>query len=150
MRINWTYILHRYSWRKGTASERRFIEIQFSLARTLRAKRRSRLLTQVQLAKRMGIAQQTISKVERASRHVTIDCFVRAMIALDATDAEIAAAFNAENDRGVQQLRARGRLHALKPRPERGSSEPPSASHTLDRTGYYPSVPGFVRKVQLE
>jgi len=116
MRFNWTYILHRHSWRKGTSDERRFIEIKYALARTLRAKRRARGFTQARLAKRIGAAQQTISKVERASAHVTIDYFVRAMIALGATDAEIAAAFNAESDNGLKQLRDRGRLQALRPR----------------------------------
>jgi transcriptional regulator with XRE-family HTH domain len=113
MKLNWTFIFRRRAWRKGTSAQRREIEIRYVLARRLRAKRRRARITQRELAQRIGSAQPTISKLERASLHVTMDLFVRAMIALDATDAEIAEAFNASTDGSVFILRRKGELPAL-------------------------------------
>ena len=107
MRLIWTNIFKSYAYRRARADERLLIEIRFSLARTLRAKRRALKITQAQLAKRIGAAPATLSRIELAEPDVAMDNFVRAMIALGASSAEIAAAFDADSREDVQRLRRR-------------------------------------------
>jgi DNA-binding XRE family transcriptional regulator len=117
MRLYWTHVLRMYEYRRGTSAQRRMLEIRFALARTLRAKRRDCRVTQAQLAKAIGAAQQTISEFERLRLNISIDYFVRSMIALNASDEDIAAAFNASAHAGIKQLRYKTAL-PLFPRPQ--------------------------------
>ncbi len=107
MKFYWTHIFRAFFYRQQPPPERRMTEIRLALAVTLRKRRRAAGLTQAHLAARIGSSQPTISRLERASRRVSLDHFVRAMIALNATSAEISAAFNVDEDRGVQLLRSR-------------------------------------------
>jgi transcriptional regulator with XRE-family HTH domain len=116
VRLYWTHLLKRRDWRFGTSSERRELEIRYCLAHRLRLHRRRRRVTQKQLAEMIGAAQPTISKIERASPRATIEIFIRAMLALGANDVEIAVAFNAGVDVGIQRLRLKGELPGLMPR----------------------------------
>jgi transcriptional regulator with XRE-family HTH domain len=107
VRFYWTHIWKSHAYRSGTVAERRFIEIRFSLGRTIRAKRRQLRLTQAELAERIGAAQSTISSLERGVGHAALDIAVRALIGLDANDDEVAAAFNAGAREDIQRLRKR-------------------------------------------
>lgn len=107
MKFRWTHLYRSPGYRRARADARLLIEIRFSLARTLRAKRRKLKLTQAELARRIGAAPATISRLELASPRVAMDNFVRAMIALGAETAEIAAAFDADGRADVQMLRRR-------------------------------------------
>jgi transcriptional regulator with XRE-family HTH domain len=107
MRLWWNHIWKSQAYRRGSAAERREIEIRFRVARVLKQKRRSLRVTQHALAKRMGMAQSTLSRVERASNRVSLDVAIRSLIALDCSDAEIASAFNAGDDHIIAMLRRR-------------------------------------------
>lgn len=107
MRLWWNHLWKSHAYRRGTVAERREIELRFCVARALKAKRRALHITQNQLAERLGVAQSTISRVERASNRVTLDIALRGFFALGFTDEEISAVFNAGANRGVQILRQR-------------------------------------------
>ena len=106
-RFKWTHIFRSLAYHRARANERLLIEIRFSLAVTLRARRRSLKLTQAALAKKMGATPATLSRIERAKNGVAMDVFVRAMIVMGANTAEIAAAFDADSRQDVQRLRLR-------------------------------------------
>lgn len=112
MKLFWTHILNSHAYRFGTANDRRMIEIRYSLARTLRDRRRAARITQKKLAVMIGTTQATISHIERASTHVALDYVVYAFFALCASDFEIGNAFNASGRPDVRrlQLQANARL----------------------------------------
>ena len=107
MRFIWAHIFRWRSYRYARADERLLIEIRFALARTLREKRRKLRVTQAQLARKIGAAPATISRIELASPRVAMDNFVRAMVGLGANTAEIAAAFDVDGRADIQMLRRR-------------------------------------------
>jgi transcriptional regulator with XRE-family HTH domain len=115
MRFIWTSIFKSFAYRRARSDERLLIEIRFSLARTLREKRRKLKITQAQLAKRIGAAPATLSRIELAEADVAMDNFVRVMIALGADTAEIAAGFDTDSREDVQRLRRRTGLGTRRP-----------------------------------
>lgn len=133
MRLYWSHVWRSRTYRNATAEQRRLIEIRFSLARALQSYRRQRGVTQKELARRLGIAQSTISRAERASL-ASLDIGVRALIALGCSDAELAAVFDASRNPGVQILRRRaGEKFFPKPRPDPDLD--PSDDHRFVRKG---------------
>lgn len=134
MRLYWTHVWRSPHYQRADAEQRRLIEIRFSLARKLHRTRRQLRVTQRQLAQRLGVAQSSISRVERASNRVSLDIAVRALIHLGCSDAEIAACFNVAEEPGVQCLRRRAaakRPYAPGP-PE---AAPPAHEHRFLRKG---------------
>ena len=125
-------------------AERRMIEIRYSIARALRERRKRKRVTQKSIAKLLGMAPATLSHIERASMRVTLDQAVYVMLALEFTDADIAAAFNAGERKDVQQLRARMELYAA-PRPSRGirprSNGSKPAGSARDGASLFPGLP---------
>ena len=119
-------------YRHATAGERRLIEIRFSIAYTLRRKRRAARLTQAGLATLTETTRNTISRIERASNRVSLDHAVRALIVLNCTEAEIAEAFNPLLNRGIQKLRRRAD-EPFFPRP-REVGEKSGREHRFPRT----------------
>jgi transcriptional regulator with XRE-family HTH domain len=118
MRLWWSHIWRLRAYQRGTATERRMIEIRFSIARAVRQLRRRRGLTQRQVAHMIGANQATVSRMERASTRVSLELAFLAMIALGATDAEIGNAANANALPDVKRLRARMALkYAKRPAP---------------------------------
>ncbi len=75
-----------------SAEDALYIEIKLELARELRALRRERSLTQVQLAERVASSQSRVAKMEAADATVSIDLIVRSLIALGATSGDVADA----------------------------------------------------------
>ncbi|MGQ0816030.1 MAG: helix-turn-helix domain-containing protein [Gemmatimonadota bacterium] len=108
------------------------IEIRFSVARAVKARRRALRVTQKTLAQRITVAQATVSRVERASNRVSLDIAVRSLIVLGCTDAEIAAAFNAEENAGIQLLRRRARERCY-PKPSAEAASAPAGEHRFIR-----------------
>ena len=98
----------RYAGASGT--ERRLIELRTSAALAVRRLRRKRGLTQKQLADRMGMGQGRVSNLEQIRASVSLDVYARALIELEASDDEIASAFNAGQCFPVKQLRKREQL----------------------------------------
>jgi transcriptional regulator with XRE-family HTH domain len=118
MRLYWSNIWRLRLYQRGTATERRMIELRFSIARAVRQHRRKRALTQKQLARIIGSNQATISRMERASTRVSLEVGFLALIALGASDAEIGNAANASALHDVLRLRARMALkYATRPTP---------------------------------
>ncbi|HUP88448.1 MAG TPA: helix-turn-helix transcriptional regulator [Longimicrobiales bacterium] len=118
MRLWWNYIWRSDSYRRGTATQRRLIELRFNLA--LRVKRCRKLagVSQRELARRCGYAPATVSKVERASSKVTLDVAVKCLLVLGCGDEEIARAFDVRKSASVQHLRQRTAKGYPKPRLE--------------------------------
>jgi transcriptional regulator with XRE-family HTH domain len=126
MRLYWMHVWRSPHFQRAGEEERRLIEIRFSLARKLHSTRRRHRVTQLQLAQRLGVAQSSISRVERASNRVSLDIAVRALIHLGCPDAEIAASFNVAEEPGVQCLRRRAAAkRPFAPRP----SDPAAPRH---------------------
>ena len=65
------------------------IEIRLALARGLRAWRVRRHLTQAALARKIGSSQSRVAKMETGDPSVSIDLFVRALLALGADPREL-------------------------------------------------------------
>jgi DNA-binding XRE family transcriptional regulator len=89
--------LEARGWRVGTAleflglsaDEAAFVELKLALSRALRAQRRARRLTQVQLAKRIGSSQSRVAKMEAGDPTVTLDLLIRSLLALGAKPRDI-------------------------------------------------------------
>ena len=134
MRLYWTHVWRSPHYQHADAEERRLIEIRFALAHKVHRTRRQQKVTQRQLAQRLGVAQSSISRVERASNRVSLDIAVRALIHLGCSDAEIAAGFNVADEPGVQCLRRRAaakRPYAIRP----SGPAPPARKHRFLRKG---------------
>jgi transcriptional regulator with XRE-family HTH domain len=132
MRLWWNHLWKSSIYRHATAAERRLIEIRFSIAYTLKQKRRAARFTQAELGARIGITRNTVSRIERASNRVSLDHAVRALIALNCTDAEIGEAFNPLLNRGIQQLRRRA-AEPLFPKPSADATKS-AREHRFPRT----------------
>src|SRR5687768_8143619 len=76
----------------ATAVGRRIYELKLALSVAVRDRRRALGLSQKVLAERLSCTQGRVSKLERCCGHTTIDFAIAALVALDASDAEIGAA----------------------------------------------------------
>src|ERR1700693_3015866 len=65
------------------------IEIKSALARSLRRRRREAKLSQGRLADRLGSSQSRVSKIEAGDPEVSLDLFVRALLAAGATRGDV-------------------------------------------------------------
>jgi len=65
------------------------IEIKSALARSLRRRRREAKLSQGRLAERLGSSQSRVSKIEAGDPEVSLDLFVRALLAAGATRGDV-------------------------------------------------------------
>lgn len=123
MRLYWKHVWRSPHYQRASADERRLIEIRFVLAVKLQEVRRRSRVTQKQLAERIGVAQASISRAERASNRVSLDIGVRALINLGCTDEEIAATFNTSAHPGIRLLRRRCEVGPPPRRRKEGGSE---------------------------
>ena len=88
--------LEAQGWKVGTVSdfleltpeETLFLEIKFALSQSLKY-RRERLMTQNELASKIGSNQTKIAKAEDADPSVPIELLLRAMLAIGATPQDI-------------------------------------------------------------
>ena len=76
-----------------TSEEMEYIEIKRALSKTLKEKRKSRRLTQVEAAKKIHTSQSRFAKIEAADQTVSIDLLLKANLALGATRKELRHAF---------------------------------------------------------
>lgn len=89
--------LEKKGWRVGSVSEflglsaeeEAYIELKLSLSRFLQEKRKTRHLTQTQLAKLIQSSQSRVAKMEKAEESVSIDLILRSLLALGADMREI-------------------------------------------------------------
>ncbi len=90
--------LQRAGWKVGSVQEflglsdeeSTFIEVKLSLAQSLKKRRLSQGLTQIELASRLGSSQSRIAKMEAADVNVSIDLLVRSLLAMGMTRKELA------------------------------------------------------------
>ena len=73
-----------------TPEEAAYIELKLALARSVREYRRSRKLTQVDMAKMMRSSQSRVAKIEAGDSSVSLDLLIRSLIAMGATQRELA------------------------------------------------------------
>lgn len=90
--------LEAAGWRVGdakdfmglSADENAYVEIRLRLAEGLRRRRARRYVTQAQLAKIVHSSQSRIAKMETGDPTVTLDLLIRTLLALGASDREVA------------------------------------------------------------
>jgi predicted transcriptional regulator len=70
--------------------ESAYIELRLKLADGLRERRRRRHLTQMQLARVVKSSQSRVAKMEAGDPSVTLDLLIRSLLALGASDRELA------------------------------------------------------------
>ena len=73
-----------------SAEEAAYIELKLKLADGLRERRRRRRLTQVELARRVRSSQSRVAKMEAGDPSVTLDLLIRSLLALGASNRELA------------------------------------------------------------
>ena len=99
--------LREKGWREGDAAaflglspeEAAYVEMKLRLADAVRALRVEQLMTQAELADRLGSSQSRIAKVEKADPSVSLDLLTRSMLALGATSSEVGEVIGTTEDR---------------------------------------------------
>ena len=89
--------LERKGWKFGTADEflelsadeSAYIELKLALSDKLRAKRLSKKLTQVDLARIMNSSQSRVAKMEAGDPAVSIDLLIKSLLALGVSKREL-------------------------------------------------------------
>jgi len=88
--------LERAGWKVGSvadflglsAAEEALVELR--LSRSLRERRARRRLSQEQLARLLGSSQSRVAKMESGDPSVSIDLLIRSLLAMGATQKELA------------------------------------------------------------
>jgi len=90
--------LETKGWKVGSAKdvlqlsddEEAYIELRLKLAEGLKARRSDKGLTQIQLAKVIQSSQSRVAKMEAGDPTVSLDLLVRSLLALGASNSELA------------------------------------------------------------
>jgi hypothetical protein len=90
--------LEAHGWRVGSAdeflglseTESALVEMKECLSHELRARRKARKLSQVELAKRLNSSQSRVAKMEAVDESVSIELLLRGLMLLGATRHDIA------------------------------------------------------------
>jgi DNA-binding XRE family transcriptional regulator len=90
--------LRAKGWKSGTTAEflglspeeEAYIELRLRLSRGLRARRMCAKFTQAQLAEAIGSSQSRVAKMEAGDPTVSVDLLVRSLLALGASDRDLA------------------------------------------------------------
>ncbi len=90
--------LESHGWKVGsaeellglTADESAYIDLRWKLSDAVRRLRKERSLTQMQLAERLQSSQSRIAKAEAADESVSLDLLIRTLLALGASDRDLA------------------------------------------------------------
>ncbi len=91
--------LESKGWKVGTAKEflnlsdeeAAYVELRLRLAEGLKARRQARGVTQVEMAKSIKSSQSRVAKMEAGDPTVTLDLMLRSLLALGASNRELAA-----------------------------------------------------------
>jgi predicted XRE-type DNA-binding protein len=92
--------LHEGGWKTGSAAdflklteeEAEYVELKVSLAQYLQKKRKTKHLTQDQMARMVQSSQSRVAKMERSDPSVSLDLMVRTLLALGTSKTELARA----------------------------------------------------------
>ena len=90
--------LEAKGWKVGSAKEvlqlsdeeEAYIELRLKLAAGLKARRADKGITQIQLAKVIQSSQSRVAKMEAGDPTVSLDLLVRSLLALGASNSELA------------------------------------------------------------
>ena len=90
--------LEANGWRVGSAEEfldltpdeSAYIDLRIKLSDAVRRLRKQRSLTQLQLAQLLHSSQSRIAKAESADESVSLDLLIRTLLALGASDRDLA------------------------------------------------------------
>ena len=90
--------LESKGWRVGTAAEflgltageSAYVELKLRLGDSLRKRRQRRNLTQTELASLVRSSQSRVAKMEAGDPSVSVDLLVRSLLALGASDRDLA------------------------------------------------------------
>ena len=90
--------LERAGWKVGSvgdflglsAAEEALVELRLTLSRSLKERRTRRHLSQEQLAKLLRSSQSRVAKMESGDPSVSIDLLIRSLLAMGATQKELA------------------------------------------------------------
>ena len=90
--------LEKKGWKVGDAKEfldlsddeAAYIELKLALSEQLKAVRAEKQVTQVELARRIKSSQSRVAKMEAGDPSVSLDLLVKTLLALGATQKEIA------------------------------------------------------------
>ena len=94
--------LEARGWRIGSAQEflglsdeeSAYVELRLRLAESLRLRRQKRKLSQSELAKMIRSSQSRVAKMEGGDPSVSIDLLVRSLLALGASNRDLARAIS--------------------------------------------------------
>jgi len=95
--------LQSAGWKTGSAAEflqltepeAALVELKLALVSAVRAARRKRRMSQIDLAQRMRSSQSRIAKIEAGDTSVSLDLIVRALLAAGASRKDVARALTA-------------------------------------------------------
>ena len=73
-----------------TPEEAAYVELRLKLSDAVRELRRRKHLTQTQLAEMLQSSQSRVAKAEAADETVSLDLLIRSLLALGATDQDLA------------------------------------------------------------
>ena len=90
--------LEAKGWKVGSVDEflglmpeeAAYVELKLSLSKSVKKYRRSRKLTQVEMAKLMRSSQSRIAKIEAGDSSVSLDLLIRSLIAMGASRKDLA------------------------------------------------------------
>ncbi|MCK4640745.1 MAG: helix-turn-helix transcriptional regulator [Candidatus Marinimicrobia bacterium] len=77
-----------------TPEESAYLDLKLSLSESLRKLRRKQHMTQAQLAKLIHSSQSRIAKMEAGDSTVSLDLIIRSLLALGASNQELAKAIS--------------------------------------------------------
>ena len=95
--------LEKKGWKFGTAKEflglsddeAAYVELRLRLAGSLKTRRKRKNLTQTGLAKLIESSQSRVAKMESGDPSVSLDLLVRSLLALGASNRDLARAISA-------------------------------------------------------
>jgi DNA-binding XRE family transcriptional regulator len=101
--------LEKKGWKVGTVDEfldltpeeSAYIELKLRLGASLKRRRARRRLTQVQLAKKIHSSQSRVAKMESGDPSVSLDLLIRSLLALGASNRDLAEAIAARRSQGA-------------------------------------------------
>lgn len=94
--------LEKSGWKVGSvqeflglsAEETAYVELRLRLSDSLRRRRKSRKLSQLQLARLINSSQSRVAKMEGGDPSVSLDLLIRSLLALGASNHDLARAIS--------------------------------------------------------
>lgn len=98
-----------------TSEEESYIELKLSLSQYLQEKRKTKYMTQIQLAKLIQSSQSRVAKMEKSESSVSLDLIVRTLFALGTDTKEIAEILTGINEEQKKPYNKADRADSARP-----------------------------------